>query len=135
MERAGEEPVGEKNLDVLVHDMVRAYVSRKAEGKSGTSWERAKDTPRLKAAWEEQKQRAANEAFLAVRSRTGADFVDYFVSTLCSKGQFLPKGRFATIAAALRDPAATADVRTLTLLALSAQGWVSTANADKKDGE
>lgn len=135
MERSGEEPVGEKNLDVLVYEMVRNYVMRKAEGKSGTSWAKAKDNPRLKKEWEEQKQRAAGDAFLAVRSRTGADFVDYFVGTLCSRGQFLRGGRFDTIAAALRDPTSSRDVRTLTLLALSAESWGAAGNAEKKGEE
>jgi CRISPR-associated protein Cmx8 len=135
MERRDEEPVGEKNLDVLVYEMVRNYVSRKAEAKSGTSWAKAKDNPGLKKAWEEQKERAAGEAFLAVRSRTESDFVDYFVGTLCSKGQYLRGGRFDTIACALRDPVKVRDVRTLTLLALSAESWVATGNNDKKSGE
>lgn len=135
MERSGEEPVGEKNLDVLVYEMIRNYVMRKAEGKSGASWAKAKDDPRLKKAWEDQKQRAAGDAFLAVRSRTGADFVDYFVGTLCSRGQYLRGGRFDTIAAALRDPTTSHDVRTLTLLALSAESWGAAGNNDKKAEE
>jgi CRISPR-associated protein Cmx8 len=135
MERRDEEPVGEKNLDVLVYEMIRNYVARKAEAKSGTTWAKAKDNPRLKKDWEDQKERAAGEAFLAVRSRTESDFVDYFVGTLCSKGQYLRGGRFDTIAGALRDPARARDVRTLTLLALSAESWVATGNNDKKTGE
>ena len=137
MERRDEEPVGEKNLDVLVYEMVRNYVARKAEAKSGTTWAKAKDSPGLKKAWEDQKERAAGEAFLAVRSRTESDFVDYFVGTLCSKGQYLRDGRFATIAGALRDPAKARDVRTLTLLALSAESWGAAGgnNNEKKTGE
>lgn len=135
MARAAEEPVGEHNLDVLVNDMVRNYVMRKADGKSGSTWGESKDNPRLKRDWDEQRQRAAKEAFLAVRSRTGSDFVDYFVGTLCSKGQFLPRERFATIAAALGDPARSTDLRTLTLLALSGQAWVPTGNNDKTNQE
>lgn len=131
MTTRGEEPVGEKNLDVLVREMITAYVMRKADAKSGTSWDKAKDVPRLKKEWEDQKERAARDAFLAVRSRTGADFVDYFVGTLCSQGQFLPPKRYDTIAAALREK--RDDVRTLTMLALSAQAWVSTT--EKKNEE
>lgn len=137
MERSGEEPVGEKNLDVLVYDMVRNYVARKADAKSGTTWAKAKGNAAQEKGWNEQKQRAAGDAFLAVRSRTESDFVDYFVGTLCSKGQFLMGGRFATIASALRDPAKARDVRTLTLLALSAESWGAAGgnNNEKKTGE
>jgi CRISPR-associated protein Cmx8 len=135
MEKRAEGPVGEKNLDVLVNEMIRNYVSRKAEARSGTSWAKAKESLAQKKAWEEQKERAASEAFLAVRSRTEADFVDYFVGTLCSKGQYLRDGRFETIAAALRRPAALRDVRTLTLLALSAECWMPTGNNEKKSEE
>ncbi len=137
MERSGEEPVGEKNLDVLVYDMVRNYVARKADAKSGTTWAKAKGSAALEKGWNEQKQRAAGDAFLAVRSRTESDFVDYFVGTLCSKGQYLMGGRFATIAAALRDPSQARHVRTLTLLALSAESWGAAGgnNNEKKTGE
>lgn len=116
---------------MLVREMITAYVMRKADAKSGTSWDKARENPRLKKEWEDQKERAARDAFLAVRSRTGADFVDYFVSTLCSQGQYLPPKRFDTIAAALREQ--RDDVRTLTMLALSAQAWVSTT--EKKNEE
>ncbi len=136
MERSSEEPVGEKNLDVLVYDMVKAYVYGKADAKSGTTYKKAEGNPALKKSWEEQRQRAATEAFLAVRSRTDSDFVGYFAGTLCSKGQYLAGGRFETIAKALREPTQLSHVRTLTLLALSAHNWSSSGNNnDKKDKE
>jgi CRISPR-associated protein Cmx8 len=131
MTTRNEEPVGEKNLDVLVREMITAYVMRKADAKSKTTWDRAKGNPKQKHDWEEQKERAARDAFLAVRSRAGSDFVDYFVGTLCSQGQFLPPKRFETIAKALKEN--LDEVRTLTMLALSAQAWISTN--DKKTEE
>jgi len=120
------------NLDVLVREMVRAYVLRRAESKSGASWDKAKENEGLRKQYNEQKSRVANDAFLAVRSRTGADFVDYFVGTLCSQGQYLPAAQYASIARALRHPDEVAHVRTLTLLALAAENW--TPSDKKKEG-
>jgi CRISPR-associated protein Cmx8 len=69
--------------------------------------------------YEEMKEKVARDAFLAIRSRTGQDFVDYFVSTLCSVSQSMNEQRFLALTKALVED--TDKVRTLTMLALAAQ--------------
>jgi len=66
------------------------------------------------------RRKLARDAFFAVRSRTGEDFVDYFASTLCSVSQNLREEHFALLAHELHHN--REEVRTLTMLALSARG-------------
>ena len=76
------------------------------------------------------KGKIAREAFLAIRSRTDADFTEYFASTLCSYYQFSLSGEgFDLVAKALQDE--NEKVRTLTMLALSANGYSSRENQEK----
>ncbi len=78
-----------------------------------------KNTPK-EFEYNEKKGKVAREAFLAIRSRTESDFIDYFASTLCAFPQFLNEQGYATLAKALHTE--TEKVRTLTMLALSARG-------------
>lgn len=103
----------------VIYQMVGNYISRKAESKSGLRWEEVKDTPRKKDL-EEARQKVAKDAFLAVRARTGADFISYFASTICSVPQHVGEEAFLTLTQHLHTD--TERVRTLTLLALSARG-------------
>lgn len=104
--------------DILLR-IVNGYLARKVRGRTGESWDAAKDDPARNAAYGEAKEKLARTAFLAIRSRTGADFVDYFASTLCSVPQRLKNDEFSALARALRER--PAEVRTLTMLALSAR--------------
>ena len=63
----------------------------------------------------------ARKSFLAVRSRTETDFTDYFVSTLCSFPQFLKQEDYIILADELHKN--SDKIRTLTMLALSANGY------------
>jgi CRISPR-associated protein Cmx8 len=84
------------------------------------SWSKAKGNPGLEKDYGEKREKVAREAFLAVRSRTGADFVTYFTSTICSVPQHTSEEKYLEIARALMDPKDVEKVRSLTLLALSA---------------
>jgi CRISPR-associated protein Cmx8 len=82
-------------------------------------WSDVKENPEKKKKYEETKEKVAKDAFFAVRSRTEqSDFVNYFVSTLCSVPQFIKPEEYVSLTKALYDE--TDRVRTLTLLALSA---------------
>jgi len=105
-------------LEQLVLQVARTYVGRKLKLKHGLEWESAKDDPKEKAEYEKWKERIARDAFLAVRSRTGPDFIAYFAGTLCSVPHHLKAEQFVRLSRALHER--TEDVRTLTLLALSA---------------
>jgi CRISPR-associated protein Cmx8 len=108
-----------KDVDRLVFDLVRNYVSRKLSSKYDLKWSEVKEKPDEKKKYEDTKEKVAKDAFLAVRSRTEqSDFVNYFVSTLCSVPQFIKPEEYVVLTKALYDE--TDRIRTLTLLALSA---------------
>lgn len=117
-ERSGNLNETDTRVEKLVYDFVGTFVRRRLESKYQLKWAEVKDDPKRKASYEEKKEKVAKEAFLAIRSRSGEDFVAYFSSTLGSVPQFLKEDDFAFLARALRDR--TEEMRTLTLLALSA---------------
>lgn len=105
-------------MEALIYRVVRAYLSRKLESKYGLAWGKVKDTPR-EADYNQSRQKLAKDAFLAARSRTEAgDFIEYFIGTLCSVPQSLGEAGFLTLTKHLYER--TDDVRTITMLALSA---------------
>jgi CRISPR-associated protein Cmx8 len=124
---AGDKP--KPPLEDLVFRLVRNYVQRKTEEKSGLKWDDFKDRKikdektgreriEIPQAYSDAKEKVASGTFLAMRSRREQDFVDYFTATICSVGQFLPEDDFRIVADALLRN--RENVKTLTLLALSA---------------
>jgi CRISPR-associated protein Cmx8 len=126
--RKGSEPVTtetgkteSEDIEQLVYQLVGRYVSRKVEAKTGKRWEQVKELPEsMRGDYNTAREKVAKDAFLQVRSRTGSDFVAYFVGTLCSVPHHLGGARFGVLSKALQRE--TEKVRTLTLLALSAHG-------------
>ena len=110
----------EMTLEHLVYRRVQAYVLGKTDRKYELSWSKAQGNPQLEKDYREKREKVGREAFLAVRSRTGADFVSYFTSTICSVPQHATEQKYLELARALTDPVQTERVRSLTLLALSA---------------
>lgn len=126
-----EETLVENSTDIetLVFRLVSNYVNRKLKAKYDLEW---------KVEWkglknEELHQRAdykdyadkrskiAKSAFLDIRSRTEQmDFINYFVSSLCSVPQHMKTQDYVDLTRALYQD--TDRIRTLTLLALSANG-------------
>jgi CRISPR-associated protein Cmx8 len=119
MDANSQEPVP-KTIEEIVYRLVGTYISAKLKSKYQLEWnESYKGTPK-EVEYNEKKGKIAREAFLAIRSRTESDFVDYFASTLCAFPQFLNEKGYATLAENLHSE--TDKVRTLTMLALSARG-------------
>jgi len=115
------EDVGE---ETLIYRVVSNYLRFKLKSKHQLEWEEAwkgarDNKPAELKDYEEKKAKLAREAFLAIRSRTGQDFVDYFVSTLCSVSQSMNEQRFIALTKALVKDGD--NIRTLTMLALAAQ--------------
>ncbi len=111
--------VNDANINELIFQLVRNYVGRKLESKYQLKWSEVKDKPDKKKEYEDKKEKIAKDAFLAVRSRTEQmDFINYFVSTLCSVPQYLKSEDYVSLTKALYDDHDR--IRTLTLLALSA---------------
>ena len=115
-----DSPEADMTIEHLIFKRVQSYVLGKTDRKYNLNWTDAKGNPGKRREYEEKKEKIAREAFLAVRSRTGADFVGYFTSTICSVPLGVPEARYLEIARALMDPKEVEKVRSLTLLALSA---------------
>lgn len=108
----------EKSIETTVFHIVTSYVAKKLESKHDLRWQTVKGTG-AEGEYSEKRSKIAREAFLAVRARTGVDFVDYFSSTLCSVPQRITEETFVTLSKELfTNPDR---IRTLTLLALSAR--------------
>lgn len=120
-ERAMSESESEAptSLEVLIYRIVRSYVSGRLGSKYDLKWSPDSGDGE-RSEYNKRKDKIARDAFLAVRSRTGADFVAYFTGTLCSVNQRIGQQGFLTVAAKLRNDAEIEHIRTLTLLALSA---------------
>lgn len=117
-----EGAAGAEALDVLIYKMIRNYVARKVEAKTKYRWDNVPAGKQREL--DEAREKAARHAFLEVRSRSGSDFESYFAGTICSVPQLIKAEDFGRLSAALRkDPD---NLRTLTLLALSAASWTRT---------
>jgi len=108
------------SCEALVYRVVGSYLQKKLKSKYQLEWSAVKEHSAKSAEYQEMKEKVARDAFLAVRSRNGVDFADYFASTLCSVSQPLSEQQYIRLAQALYDD--TDKVRTLTMLALSARG-------------
>jgi CRISPR-associated protein Cmx8 len=109
-------PENAKSPEQIIYSMVWTYISMKLDSKYGLKKESAKS-----AEYIEKKEKLAKETFLAIRSRTGEDFISYFSSTICSVGQYMNEERYLTLTKALFDD--TEKVRTLVMLAISAVSY------------
>lgn len=106
-------------LEAVVLGLVNSYLNRRLGAKHDISWAKAKESETGKQEYSEKKLKLARDAFLAIRARTGVDFIEYFVSTLCSVPQHLPDATFVNLSQQLYKD--TDRIRTLTMLALSAR--------------
>ncbi|MCM1983963.1 type I-MYXAN CRISPR-associated protein Cmx8 [Lyngbya confervoides] len=114
-------------IESMVFQLVKNYVGRKLKSKYDLEWksewkglkqENLNKQPGY-AKYTEMKAKVAKSAFLDVRSRTEqTDFINYFVSSLCSVPQHMKSESFVALTQALYQD--TDKIRTLTLLALSA---------------
>ena len=113
-------------LDLLVHRLIRNFVSRKTEAKSNLKWSEFQKTKNEKGEertdvpkdYREAREKIVSDIFLGMRSRREQDFVDFFTAHICSEPQFLRVDEFHVVAQALlTDPE---KVKTLAMLALSA---------------
>jgi len=103
----------------IIYQVCQRYVFSKLESKYKLKWDECKGNSKKENDYNDKKYKIANEAFLAVRSRTESQaFVDYFVSTL---NPYIRKEEFVDFAEALFDKNKVVEIRSLTLLALSSQ--------------
>lgn len=110
-----------RSLEELVYQVAQAYVFGHLKSKYELEWNEVKSKGEVeKGAYGQKKDKLAREAFLGVRSRTGADFVAYFTGTLCSVHQHVGQEGYLRLAQAMNDPSEVERLRSLTLLALAA---------------
>lgn len=107
--------------EYAIYQLVGTYLAKKLKGKYGLEWSAIKGNPAKESEYSEMKEKIARDAFLAIRSRSNReDFIEYFVSTICSVSQHLNQQAYLKVAEELFSR--TDDIRTLTMLALSARG-------------
>lgn len=124
----------DKKMTDIIYKMAQSYVLARVDQKAGLSWDKVKDgSDAQKKAYNDAREKIARDAFLAVRSRTGADFLDYFAGTLASVQRHLSATDFVDFTRWLR--AHPDDARVLTLLALSAVGLSTPRNLDHEQEE
>ncbi|MDY6897994.1 MAG: type I-MYXAN CRISPR-associated protein Cmx8 [Cyanobacteriota bacterium] len=105
----------------IVYKICQSYVLSKLESKYKMKWQNGKpfkdNKPTKEEEFNEKKHKIANEAFLAVRSRTENQvFIDYFVSTFQG---YVKEDEFVDFVNVLYNE--TSQIRAITLLALSSQ--------------
>jgi len=118
-------------LSQRVHGLVKTYVYRKSESKSGIKWDDFKDKKvKDKSTGKEQisvpqryrevREKVCTDAFLRLRAcKAREDFVSYFTGTICSVPQFLPEAEYQTVADAILADERWEEVKALAMLALS----------------
>lgn len=123
------ETATKRTIEPMIFQLVKNYVSRKLKLKYQLEWKsewKALNSEELNRRsdyldYAEKKAKIAKSAFLDIRSRTEqTDFINYFVSSLCSVPQHMKSDDFVALSQTLYED--TDKIRTLTLLALSANG-------------
>jgi CRISPR-associated protein Cmx8 len=127
-------------IDAIIYDLVRAYVRERACARAGVKTE---DEHWWTKTAEERRDVYA-KLFLEFRSRHGDEFVSYFTDTIASVAQWLPEDRYLAVSRALMcphtpdegpdRPRTRDDIKTLTMLALSAHSRSLRARADDDNG-
>ena len=122
-----------------VRNMVREYVYRKAEARTGEKRdqfphvkdERGRERIQESERYREACQRACEEAFLAMRSRkTRDEFATYFVGTVCAVPQLLPEADYIRLSQDLfADDDRWQQIKSLAMLTASALAYRDTRDA------
>lgn len=154
-------PPAAEVVDRVIYRLVEQFVVRKARSRMGVPedapWQSEHTHRRVPGRdggperWQEtsdyqdHRRHVASGLFLALRSRRGEDFVGHFTAALGAVSQYLPPDEYILLAAALMRPfthdvdehrARTRDdVKTLTLLALSAHSRSLTAKQQVANAE
>ncbi len=131
------ESMGPDVVDSLIYDLVYQYVRERACARSVVD----RDDPDWRSKTAEERRDVCSKLFLELRSRNDDDFVRHFTATLGSVPQWLKKPEYLAVTAALmrpyteevgsHRPRTRDDIKTLTLLALSAHSRSYKARGDE----
>ena len=114
------------SLTLLVNRLVRTYLWAKAEQRANVKLDHCKDSngdidwARVPNEFNEKKKDFAQTLFLEFRSRREQAFVSHFSQTFFAVTQRLKEPEAVFLGETLLDPVQRDDLKTLTLLALSA---------------
>lgn len=141
LKQIGGQSMTEQDKDDLlaqrVYRLVREYVRRRTEEKSGEKYENFKSDRDEKGRvnyppkYREALERVSSDAFLAMRGRRDKDFVEYFTGTVCSVPQYLPEDEYLSVSKALTDD--WSRVKTLAMLAVSACSYIGGTKDEKEE--
>ena len=127
--------VGDHQLALCLYRLVREYVRRKTESRSGQKYEDFRNDRDEKGRiiypqkYREEREKVCSDAFLAMRARRDQDFIGYFTGTVCSVPQYLPEDDYLAVGHALI--ADWEKVKTLAMLAVSACSGLARDGQDK----
>ena len=133
--------IKDDQLAVKIYGLIKQYVNRTTEEKSGQKYEGFKNQKNAKGKinypqeYLETREKICSNAFLAMRGRRDKDFIEYFTGTICSVPQWMPEADYVLVGQALIENWEL--VKTYSMLALSACSFVgkSTQNDDSKGDE
>ena len=118
--------VSPERVDAIIYKLVGNYVRERACARAGVKT----DDENWWNKTAEERRHVCAKLFLELRSRHGDEFVEYFADTLASVPQWLKEDSFLEVSSALmrhyapdespNRPRTRDDVKTLTMLALSA---------------
>ena len=113
--------IGVDEMASRVYAMIRGYVRHRTETRCGISFKQYQKSGYKNPEYARANNKVCMDAFLAMRSRKDqANFLNYFTGTICAVPQFLPEDKYRQLAAALLNPNRWEDLKSLSLLALSA---------------
>lgn len=123
MAEDAESSTEDAQLMQIVNRHVRSHLAERAKKKSGIDPQKHKEGEKIKwdalpKEYNEARRDAGESLFLEFRSRREQAFIDHFAQTLFAAKQYLPEDQFTVLGQALLHR--TEDIKTLTLMALSA---------------
>jgi CRISPR-associated protein Cmx8 len=123
-------------LTALINRLVRNYVYRRAADRSGVRLDSFREGERINwervpAAFNNEKAKVAESLFLEFRPRRDQAFIDHFAQTFFAVQQYLPDRDQEQIADSLLYHRRIDDIKTLTLMALSAVSWTPQRSNEK----
>lgn len=123
-------------LATCIQRLIRTYVTNRSEEKSGVKFDSlSKDEKGRRmypSSYREAVEKVCSDAFLAMRGRKDKDFIEYFTGTICAVPQWLPEEDYLLIIQSLFNDSER--VKTIAMLALSAQSYFSKASTESQEG-
>ena len=122
-------------LAIAVHRLIRTYITRRTEDKSGINLEELPKNEKgfriYPTSYRETLEKVCSDLFLGFRSRRDHDFVEYFTGTLGAYPQWLPEDDYLLITRVLlSDPD---QIKTLSMLAVSAISYLPKPSQNNKE--